>query len=164
MHFCLMMTLTTIHLNLLDSGSVPLRRFQHKKRDESLFNNALIQPRIIPSFQHPRLIIFFRLCKKLKNPFNRRFDFYNKKKVAKYGIPIPFILFAGHFMANYTCKSIKFPRFHTVVYCCHLLVELGMMYAYFGWYQKQLVNLTDATELDEIGGDGDGQNERTFNF
>lgn len=88
--------------------------------------------------------------------------FTTKRRAAKYGIPIPFVLLAGYFATNYSCKVIKFPRLHTIVYCFHLLVEIGLIYGYFGWYQKQLVNLTDATELDEVNDNVD--NEKTFNF
>lgn len=160
MHFCLMITLTILHLVISFTVSLSiLGTFSITGETKICSTMHLFNHGLYLLFNLLVLYFFFDCARNSRIHSTDVLIFTTKKKVAKYGIPIPIILFAGHFMANYTCKTIKFPRFHTFVYCFHLLVELGLMYGYFGWYQKQLVNLTDATELDEIQGGG----ENTFN-
>ena len=85
--------------------------------------------------------------------------FTTKRRAARFGMPFPITILGGHFFANVVCKTIKFPRFHTMFYCTHLLVELALIYFYFGWYQRQLITLTDSTELEDITGDNSAAEE-----
>lgn len=163
MHFCLMISLTLIHLfiSLTVMFSI-LSTFAMVGETKMCSSMHLFNHGLYLLFNLMILFFFFDCARNSRIHSTDVLIFTTKRRAAKYGIPIPFLLFAAYFATNYSCKVIKFPRFHTFVYCFHLLAEIGLIYGYFGWYQKQLVNLTDATELDEINDVSD--NEKTFNF
>ena len=160
MHFCFMMTLTILHVIICITASMHFLSHINMPGETKLCSTShLFNHGLYLAFNLIVLMFFFDCARNARIHSTDVLIFTTKRKAAKYGVPIPFIQFGGHFVANIFCQAIKFPGFHTLFYCSHLVIELGLIYFYFGWYQRQLVSLTDSHELDEID---TSQHEETF--
>ena len=150
-HFCFMMSLTVLHLiigltslmDLLANLHIPGETFRCSY--SHFFNHLLYF-----SVNAILLLFFFDCARNAKIHSTDVLIFSNKKRFTKYGIPVVVLQFLGYFLADFTCQTIKFPGFRTTLYCLHLIIEVALVYYYFGWYQRQLVSLTDSQELDEM--------------
>ena len=136
-HFCFMMTLTAIHVVICITATMHFLTHMFIPGETKfcsschLFNHGLYL-----FFNLAVLVFFFNCTRNAKIHSTDVLIFTVKRNTAKYGLVIPIVQFIGHFLANISCQTIKFPTFHTVFYCTHLFLELGLIYFYFRWYQQ----------------------------
>ena len=149
-HFCFMMTLTVVHTLICFTAIMHFFGKMNMPGETKLCSTShLVNHGLYLGFNVVVLLFFLDCSRNAKIHSTDVLIFSQKRKSAKYGVPIFVIQIICYFFANFVCKTIKFPGFHAVFYLSHLFLELVMIYYYFKWYQRQLVKLTDSHELDE---------------
>ena len=140
-----MMSLSVLHLvvglvslmDLLGNLHIPGETFRCSSTH--FFNHLLYL-----GFNAILLLFFLDCARNAKIHSTDVLIFSNKKRFTKYGIPVFVFQFLGYFLSDFTCRTIKFSGMRSALYCLHTIVEVGLVYYYFGWYQRQLVSLTDS--------------------
>ena len=157
-HFCLMLSLCLAHLIIVVTCSINLLQTINTIKDSAVCTSVHISNHglyLLANFI--AMIFFFDMARNSRVHSTDVLIFTTKRKYVRFGLITPFLLAVGYLVANLVCEKFKFPRLDTMIYCSHLGLELYLVQMYLGWFQTQLINLTDATELGNLGSGGDAK-------
>lgn len=150
-HRSFMLICSLIHLGIMLLVLIELLKFQKSNALQCTILHNLERSLYFAS-NFVLMMYFFHLYRHGRVQSMDIFIFDLQKRIALYGLFLPFGFAGLHNMSNfYFCRDEPFSFHATVFYFCHLSLEFLFLWGYFTWYQRELKRYSgEETQADEF--------------